>query len=136
MFTSTKWIAAGIAAAAAGILTGAALMVLPHSASFSLPSEDIPLPAAAAETLQMQNQQVSASAPQDAAKVPDLPEKTYLLKLRGDTLYVYEEGAREASEEYDLPAGWLPDYDRILLEYGMRCTGEQEMRSLVEDYVS
>ena len=128
MTLSGKWLTAGIAAASAGVLTGSALLILPHRIEAIEPAPEFPQPPQ--ETVQAQLPQTDP--------LPDPPEQetAYLLKLRGDTLYVYEEGAREASEQYDLPAGWLPDYDRILLEYGMRCTGEQEMRSLVEDYVS
>ena len=66
--------------------------------------------------------------------MPELPQR-WLLKLRGDTLYVYPEGSREAEASYAVPAG-LPDYDRILLEYGMPAGSEEELRRLIEDYVS
>ena len=46
------------------------------------------------------------------------------------------QSSRTPAAEYELPAGWLPDYDRILLEYGMRVGSEDELRRLIEDYLS
>ena len=66
----------------------------------------------------------------------NLPEQGYLIKLDADTLYVYPEGSREPSAAYELPAEWLPDYDRILLEYGFRVSDSAELRELLEDYIS
>ncbi len=63
-------------------------------------------------------------------------DTAYLVKLQDDRLYVFAEGSREPSAIYDLPAGWLPDYDRILLEYGFRVSNEAELRELLEDYIS
>lgn len=71
----------------------------------------------------------------DPAETPDLPAQSWLLKLQEDTLYVYTEGSREAEAAYQVPAG-LPDYDRILLEYGMKVSSEADLRRLLEDYVS
>lgn len=72
----------------------------------------------------------------EAAALPELPQQRYLLKLRGNTLSVYAEGQADPAAVYELPAGWLPDYDRIVLEYGLRAEGESELRRLLEDYVS
>ncbi len=77
-----------------------------------------------------------SGTPAEALLPEDLPETGYLLKLNGNTLYVYPEGSREPSAAYDLPADWLPDYDRILLEYGFRVSGQAELRELLEDYIS
>ena len=63
-------------------------------------------------------------------------DTAYLVKLQDDRLYVFAEGSRAPSAIYDLPAGWLPDYDRILLEYGFRVSNEAELRELLEDYIS
>ena len=60
----------------------------------------------------------------------------YLVKLDGDMLCVFAEGSRTPAAEYELPAGWLPDYDRILLEYGIRVRDTEELRQILEDYVS
>lgn len=69
--------------------------------------------------------------------LPDgLPENGFLLRLDADTLYVYQEGSREPAAAYDLPAEWLPEYDRVLLEYGFRVSDEAELRELLEDYIS
>lgn len=72
----------------------------------------------------------------EAAALPELPQQRYLLKLRGNTLSVYAEGQADPAAVYELPAGWLPDYDRIVLEYGLRAEDESELRRLLEDYVS
>ncbi len=69
--------------------------------------------------------------------LPDIPQETaYLIKLQDDRLYVFAEGSREPAFVYELPAGWLPDYDRTLLEYGFRVSNEAELRELLEDYIS
>ena len=60
----------------------------------------------------------------------------YLIKLNGDTLCVYAEGGKTPEAEYELPADWLPDYDRILLEYGIRTGNADELRQILEDYIS
>jgi hypothetical protein len=65
----------------------------------------------------------------------DLPAPGYLLLLKENTLYLYEEGSREAFASYELPAG-IPDCDRILLEYGMKVASEDELRGVLEDLVS
>ena len=67
----------------------------------------------------------------EAAALPELPQQRYLLKLRGNTLSVYAEGQADPAAVY-----WLPDYDRIVLEYGLRAEDESELRRLLEDYVS
>ena len=68
--------------------------------------------------------------------VREAPDEAYLLRLDGDVLRIYREGSRTPEAEYELPAGWLPDYDRILLEYGMRVSNAQELRQVLEDYIS
>lgn len=135
MTTANKWFWTGLAAGAAA-LTAAAAMLLNRT--------DRPAPALTEESAayEVQAAELQAEAPADtvpaaALPAPDmLPETGYLLKLRGDVLSVYEEGVREPIAEYDLPAGWLPDYDRVLLEYGIRITDRDELRELIEDYVS
>ena len=71
----------------------------------------------------------------DSGSEADLPAAGYLLRLKENTLYLYEEGSREAFASYELPAG-IPDYDRILLEYGMKVGSEDELRGVLEDLVS
>ena len=73
---------------------------------------------------------------ENASALPNFPAGAYLLRLKDNTLSVYREGSREPAVEYELPAGWLPDYDRILLEYGIRVQNETELRGLLEDYIS
>ena len=70
------------------------------------------------------------------AAVQDAEDTAYLIRLDGDLLRIYREGSRTPEGEYALPAGWLPDYDRILLEYGMRVNNAQELRQVLEDYIS
>ncbi|MBR5404845.1 MAG: hypothetical protein K6E36_02715 [Oscillospiraceae bacterium] len=77
-----------------------------------------------------------SAAPGIRDALPELPDQRYLLKLRGNVLSVYAEGETEASAVYELPSRWLPDYDRIVLEYGLRAENEAELRRLLEDYVS
>lgn len=136
MMMDTKgWLWTGLAAGAALLLTAAAVR---------LNRQESPVPELIEETAvrEMQAAELQAAVPvpkERASELPDidsLPETGYLLKLRGDVLSVYEEGVREPIAEYDLPADWLPDYDRILLEYGFRVSGRDELRELVEDYVS
>ena len=66
----------------------------------------------------------------------NLPESGYLVKLKEDTLFVFAEGEREPESVYELPAEWLPDYDRTLLEFGFRVSNKAELRELIEDYLS
>ena len=77
-----------------------------------------------------------SSLPETEPLPDSLPDTAYLVKLEEDTLRVYAEGAREPCGVYELPADWLPDYDRILLEYGFRVSDETELRELLEDYIS
>lgn len=128
--TGSRWIWSGIAAVIA-VATAVAVGIR------CMPEPILPL---------KQNTEISADEPMhvQAAESPDdllsaaeaLPENGYLLKLDGDILQVYAEGSRTPAAEYELPAGWLPDYDRILLEYGMRVGSEDELRRLIEDYLS
>lgn len=79
---------------------------------------------------------VSVPAVQDSeVRQPVMPDTTYLLSLSGDVLSVYADGQPEPIERHTVPAG-LPDYDRILLEYGMQVSSENELRQLMEDYLS
>jgi hypothetical protein len=134
MTTAYKWIWTGIAAGtAAAAAAGALLLHRTERPAPALTEE----PAAVCEIQAAELQAPAPSEPDTALPDPEtLPETGYLLKLRGDVLSVYEEGIRQPIAEYDLPAGWLPDYDRILLEYGIRAAGRDELRELIEDYVS
>lgn len=92
---------------------------------------DLPQPAeTAAEYTGVQ------TVPMPAEEAAVLPQTGYLLKLAGNQLSVYQEGERAPLETYELPAGALPDYDRILLEYGFKVPNEKELRHLLEDYLS
>ena len=81
-----------------------------------------------------------AHAVQDPAQLYEEAEKAaaadYLVRLDGDRLCVFAEGSRTPAAEYELPADWLPDYDRILLEYGVRARNAEELRQILEDYIS
>ena len=70
------------------------------------------------------------------SSMAQLPETGYLVKLKENALYVYAEGNREPDAVYELPADWLPDYDRTLLEYGFRVSDKAELREIIEDYIS
>ena len=71
--------------------------------------------------------------PLRAASTPDGP---YLLRLEGSTLSVYKEGEDIPFEQYALSPAWLPEYDRLLLEYGIEAQTAAELRRLIEDYLS
>ena len=128
-----RWLLTGIAAGAAAVASGILLLNRPETGTLRLPEEiqnAVQTEPPAAETKQ---------AVRSAAQIPDtdrLPQGSYILRLQDNTLFVYQEGEREPLEQYELPAGWLPDYDRILLEYGMRAQSREELRRLLEDYVS
>ena len=118
--------AAVLIALAAAVLAGA----------YGMPEHLLPvLPetSAAEET-------VHAKAVQDAEALCAAAEEAaapgYLIRLDGDLLRVYAEGSRTPAAEYELPAGWLPDYDRILLEYGIRVRDAAALRDIIEDYIS
>ena len=122
-----KWT---VTAAAAGVAV-LGLAVLWHTTA---PTRNISLPevsAVRAETGTSPTVTVQVHA--EAEPVP--PAVTYLLHLDGDELSVYASGQQEAIERHTVPAG-LPDYDRILLEYGMQIATEEELRQILEDYLS
>lgn len=137
MTITSKWFWPGVAVATALLASAAAYGILGSDQTITeMPEEPVNSYAVHAEDVQLQ---IAAEHEAAAAELPELdilPETGYLLKLRGDVLYVYEEGERDPVAEYDLPAGWLPDYDRILLEYGFRVNSKDELRQLIEDYVS
>ena len=135
MTNTSKWVLPALAGTAV-LLAAAAAMLLrgtwkPVSA---MPEESV------SGEIFAENVQLQISAETGIAvrqEIPDnLPETGYLLRLSGDTLFVYEEGVKEPVAEYPLPADWLPDYDRILLEYGFRAANKDELRQILEDYVS
>lgn len=137
MTLNAKWIWSGAAAAAALLASAAAYSILGRDQTITeMPEEPVNSYAVHAEDVQLQ---IAADHEAAAAELPELdalPEAGYTLKLRSDTLYVYEEGVRDPIAEYDLPADWLPDYDRILLEYGIQVGSKEALRQLIEDYVS
>ncbi len=65
-----------------------------------------------------------------------MPEAPYLLKLSEDTLSVYALGSSVPFETYHVSAGWFPDYDRIVLEYGLQIDTAADLRRILEDYIS
>ena len=119
------------AAAVTFFAAGAAVFYSDHRNSPEMPEEPAVSGTVFAEEIQAQLPLIGSRAPEAA-----LPEQGYVLKLDGDTLSIYKEGEQEAEATYELPAGWLPDYDRILLEYGMKVGSEDELRELIEDYLS
>lgn len=144
MTTARKWMLTAVIAGTAALAVTAAVLLI-HRES--------PVPLQTAESAAEYEAQAAGAHAEspvqtavrhgnendlaDLAEIADrLPETGYMLKLHDDTLAVYEDGLRDPIAEYDLPAGWLPDYDRILLEYGFRVSGRDELRELIEDYVS
>ena len=133
---NSRFLLPAAAAAAAALAVGAAFLLRkPAPAYTELSSDSAPVPEVYADEVQAQ---IAKPGEEDFVlpDTADLPDTGYLLKLRDDTLRIYEEGVRKPIAEYELPAGWLPDYDRILLEYGIRVQGADELRQLIEDYVS
>ena len=127
--TNYRWLWTCIAAMiAAATAIAAAVLTVPKPLLPLHTQPVLPMEYAAAQAAETQSAPVSAPE--------SLPDTAYLLKLNGDRLSVFAEGGRTPVAEYDLPAGWLPDYDRILLEYGLRAGNAQELRRLLEDYVS
>lgn len=76
-----------------------------------------------------------AAEPERAETAPER-EPEYTVRLEKGTLYVYEAGKREPAAAYAVQEAGMPDYDRILLEYGIRVTGEAALREVLEDYAS
>jgi len=70
------------------------------------------------------------------AAAPVKPEPDYTVKLQENSLFVYESGKREPIARYAFEDAGLPDYDRTLLEYGIRVTGAEALREVLEDYAS
>ncbi|MBR3267785.1 MAG: hypothetical protein IKI58_03505 [Oscillospiraceae bacterium] len=129
--TVSKWFLPALSAGITVIAAGAA--VLPHRAAgqyelpeVSLGAEEAGIPATLREN----------PADSGTDQVPDLPEKDYVIKLSEGRILVYESGKREPAASYETEEPGLPDYDRILLEYGIRVTGEEALREVLEDYVS
>jgi len=124
-----KWTLTAIAAGAAVTAAAAVMLTGASTRHVSLPEVTAPAQSSAAETgLGMQ-------ARADEEPEPAPPATTYLLSLNGDVLSVYASDQKEPIEQHTVPAG-LPDYDRILLEYGMQVGTEAELRALMEDYLS
>jgi hypothetical protein len=118
----------------AAVLT--ALVTAVFAFAYSMPEHLLPvLPETSAE-----QEPVHAKAVQDPEALCAAAEEAsaggYLIRLDGDLLRVFAEGSRTPAAEYALPAGWLPDYDRILLEYGIRVKDTAELRDIIEDYIS
>ncbi len=127
---TARWLWTGIAAAAAAVTAGAAVLMRSDTKHISLPEVSIQ-EASAADAA---NVPLQIHAVEDV--MPTLPDTAYLIQLSGDVLSVYAEGSKEPLEQYELPSGWLPEYDRILLEYGLRVQNTDELRELMEDYLS
>ena len=135
MTFTPKWVWPALTGAVLLLAAAAMLLHRTWKPVTGLPEEPVSSYEVFAENVQLQIKAETGVAVVQA--VPEeLPETGYTLKLSGDTLYVYEEGVRQPIAEYDLPADWLPDYDRILLEYGFRAANKEELRQLLEDYVS
>ncbi len=121
-----------------GIWTGTAAVIAIATAVlaavYTMPKDLLPV------TPEPAGEQQHAHAAESPAELCEEAEKAaasaYLIRLNGDMLCVFAEGSRTPAAEYELPAGWLPDYDRILLEYGIRVRDTEELRQILEDYIS
>ena len=128
--TATTWFRPGLVT---GItLLAAGTMLLPQSAQgkYELPEVSF------SEEMQADSPvTLRAAEPAPAETVP-ASEREYTVKLEKGALYVYEAGRREPVCAYAVQEAGMPDYDRILLEYGIRVTGEAALREVLEDYAS
>ena len=123
-----------------GIWTGTAALIAIGTAAltavYCMPENLLPdMPGGAAV---QEPQHVQAAQDPDAlcSAAEQAAGQQYLIRLNGDMLCVYAEGSKTPAAEYELPADWLPDYDRILLEYGIRTGNADELRRILEDYIS
>ena len=128
---TARWMWTGVSVGTAVITGLIAYSVSAKPQQITLP--EIALPRAeAAETAPSPAMQTVPSPKEP----PQAPDPAYLLRLDENTLSVYQDGVHTPLETYELPAGALPDYDRILLEYGIRVQTENELYRLLEDYLS
>ncbi len=64
------------------------------------------------------------------------PEGPYRIVLSGEKLLVFAAGIETPFEVYELSPAWLPDFDRLMLEYGIEVQDTAALRGLLEDYLS
>lgn len=64
----------------------------------------------------------------------DVEKEGYILGIDGETLAVYYNGALQQS--LDFPVAQLTDYDRELLQNGIRLEDEAAVKRAIEDYTS
>ena len=128
---TSRWIWAGVSAGTAVAAAFFAYGFMPKTVKKVLP-ENPPAYTEPAQTVQYAAVQTAAAADEPQTR----PAADYLLRIDGNTISVYREGEHAPLETYELPAGALPDYDRILLEYGIRVHSEAELHALLEDYLS
>lgn len=131
----SKWIWPASAAAAAMIVSCSVIAQRITEPLYSLPEEAVSSGIVFAEEMQVHLPLAENNVSAEQSSLQG-QEPVFVIRLDGDTLRVYREGEREPDAVYELPAGWLPDYDRILLEYGMKVNGEEELREMIEDYIS
>ncbi|MBR6762042.1 MAG: hypothetical protein IKM30_08440 [Oscillospiraceae bacterium] len=123
-----------IATAIAGITAGSLLIT--ETFCDPIPVQHQSYVPKAEEQTETGTESSSSDLPKSESSIESPVVDGYILRLSGNTLYVFEEGTVEPLESYDLESGWLPDYDRILLEYGMHVTSKADLHALIEDYTS
>ena len=123
-----------------GIWTGTAALIAAATAVFAavwtMPEDLKPILREHAAVQEQQHAQAAETPAALCEAAEKAAGKAYLVRLEGDRLCVFAEGDRTPAAEYELPADWLPDYDRILLEYGIRAANADELRQIIEDYLS
>ncbi len=123
-----------IATAITGITAGSILIT--DLLCDPIPAQDPAKEAAADDSAAITNEYSPTNSPETVIDTETSAANGYVLRLSGNTLYVFAEGTMEPLESYTLESGWLPDYDRILLEYGMHVPSKADLHALLEDYTS
>ncbi|MBQ8920583.1 MAG: hypothetical protein IJ060_00260 [Oscillospiraceae bacterium] len=130
--TVSKWIFPIVGGGLALLTAGTSALARRASGRYELPEVSF-----SAEEAGLPVQLRSGESAPDAepGTVPE-PERDYIVKLKDGSLFVYEVGKREPLARYAFEDAGLPDYDRTLLEYGIRITGQEALREVLEDYAS
>lgn len=131
--TASTWFRPAIAASITLLAAGTLFLPRTAAGTFELPEVSLGQEVYA-ETPVPQPNRAAQTVP-EAPTLPQ-PEKDYIVRLSGDAICVFEAGSRNPIARYEFHDEGMPDYDRILLEFGIRVNGEEALREVLEDYVS
>ena len=129
--TVSKWIFPILGTGLAVLTAGASAFSRRASGQYALPEVSYSTEEAGLPVQIRSGDEVSGGS-----AAPEKPEPDYTVKLQENSLFVYESGKREPIARYAFEDAGLPDYDRTLLEYGIRVTGAEALREVLEDYAS